>query len=134
MLRVLDTNTISYAMRGERSVVERLTALSPEDVAVPAVVVYELRYGLARLAPQSAEPRRTKLSTLLAPMRMLDFDAECAERAATLRAVLEASGTPIGPHDVLVAATAVAHHGILVTNNVREFSRVAGLVVEDWRA
>jgi len=132
VLHVLDTNTVSYALRGEPAVVDRLRALTPADVAVPAIVVYELRYGLARLPRASATPRLAALSTFLAPMRVLDFDQRCAERAATVRAELEAAGTPIGPHDVLIAATALAHGAALVTHKVREFCRVRGLTVLDW--
>jgi tRNA(fMet)-specific endonuclease VapC len=61
-------------------------------------------------------------------MQMLPFDSECAAIAARLRAELEAVGTPIGPHDTLIAATALRHQATLVTRNVREFSRVAGLL------
>ena len=134
MLRVLDTNTISYAMRGEPGTIARLTALQPDDVAVPAIVVYELRYGLARLPQVAADPRLAALTALLAPIQVLDFDARCAEHAAAVRAVLDATGTPIGPHDILIAATTLAQQAaVLVTSNVREFSRVPGLQVEDWR-
>jgi tRNA(fMet)-specific endonuclease VapC len=60
-------------------------------------------------------------------MQLLPFDSECAAIAARLRAELEAAGTPTGPHDTLIAATAQRHQATLVTRNVREFSRVAGL-------
>lgn len=59
---------------------------------------------------------------------------EEAKAAAALRARLELEGTPIGPMDTLIAGTALAHRGVLVTRNVREFGRVAGLSVEDWYA
>jgi tRNA(fMet)-specific endonuclease VapC len=58
---------------------------------------------------------------------MLPFDSECAAHAARIRATLEALGLAIGPHDTLTAATAMRYHGTLVTRNVSEFSRVAGL-------
>ncbi len=130
----LDSNTISYYFRGDPLVVSRLQALPPARVAVPAVVVYELRYGLMRLAPQAAQPRLQALETLLAPLRILDFDAACAQTAAMLRSQLESQGTPIGPHDLLIAATALRHGAALVTRNTREFSRVLGLEVIDWHA
>ncbi|MCL2849895.1 MAG: type II toxin-antitoxin system VapC family toxin [Micrococcales bacterium] len=131
-MHVLDTNTISYFMRGDPHVVPRLCDLSPADVGVPAVVVYELRYGLARLPADAAEPRLAALQTLLAPMTILDFDAPCAEHAAGIRAHLESRGEPIGPHDVLIAATAVRHGAVLVTRNLREFSRIPDLRVVSW--
>ena len=128
----LDTNTISYYFRGDTQVVPRMHALPPAQLAVPSVVVYELRYGLMRLPPAAAQPRLEALSTFLLPLRVLDFDEACAQVAATLRARLEAEGRPIGPHDLLIAATALRHGAALVTRNVAEFSRVQGLEVVNW--
>ena len=119
-------------MRGEASVVDKLLSLSPPDVAVPAIVVYELLYGLQRLPRKAAKPRLSALSRLLAPMFVLAFDEACAQHAASIRATLEAAGTPIGPHDTLIAATALEHKATLVTSNTREFGRVRGLSIEDW--
>ncbi|MDP3872314.1 MAG: type II toxin-antitoxin system VapC family toxin [Methyloversatilis sp.] len=129
---ILDSNTISYYFRGDPQVVLRLQALSPADVAVPAIVEYELRYGLLRLPPLAAVPRLAALAALLRPMQVLPFDSECAAQAARLRTELEATGTPIGPHDTLIAATVLRHQATLVTRNVREFSRVRGLQWLDW--
>lgn len=129
---VLDSNTISYYFRGDPQVVSRLQALPPAQIGVPAIVEYELRYGLLRLAREAATPRLAALATLLRPMQILPFDSECAAHAARIRAELEAAGTPIGPHDTLIAATALRHQATLVTRNVREFSRVAGLLWVNW--
>jgi tRNA(fMet)-specific endonuclease VapC len=129
---ILDSNTISYYFRGDPQVVPRLQATPPADVGVPAIVEYELRYGLLRLPPEAAHPRLAALSTLLRPMQVLSFDSECAAHAARLRAALEAAGVPIGPHDILIAATAVRYQATLVTRNVREFSRVPGLQWQNW--
>lgn len=131
---VLDSNTISYYFRGDPQVVPRLQALRPADLGVPAIVEYELRFGLLRLPQEAAEPRLAALTQLLRPMQMLPFDAECAAHAARIRATLEAAGTPIGPHDTLIAATALRHQAMLVTRNVREFSRVPGLQCLNWHA
>jgi len=129
---ILDSNTISYYFRGDARVVQRLQALRPAEVGVPAVVEYELRYGLLRLPPEAAAPRLQALEQLLAPVQLLPFDSECAACAARLRAALEAAGTPIGPHDTLIAATALRHQGTLVTRNAREFARVPGLQWVNW--
>ena len=128
----LDSNTISYYFRGDEQVVPRLHALAPEEIGVPAIVAYELRYGLLRLPPAASKPRLAALETLLQPMQILPFDAECAEYAASIRRTLEKNGTPIGPHDLLIAATALRHHARLVTRNEREFARVPGLQVVNW--
>lgn len=129
---ILDSNTISYYFRGDPQVVPRLQALRPVDVGVPAIVEYELRYGLLRMPQAAAVPRLAALAQLLRPMQMLPFDSECAAQAARLRIDLEALGTPIGPHDTLIAATALRHQATLVTRNVREFSRVADLQWLNW--
>ena len=125
----LDTNTLSYFMRGEGRVAERLAATPPQQVALPAIVIYEINFGLRRAG------RRAQLdgfARMVQATTVLDFDAEAADHAARIRLELEAAGTPIGPTDLLVAAIARRHGRILVTHNVREFTRVPGLEVEDW--
>ena len=129
---VLDSNTISYYFRGDPQVVPRLQALRPAELGVPAVVEYELRYGLLRLPQEAAESRLAALAQFLRPMQILPFDSECAALAARVRVDLEALGTPIGPHDTLIAAMALRYQATLVTRNVREFSRVPGLQWLNW--
>ena len=129
---ILDSNTISYYFRGDPQVVPRLQAMRPVDLGVPAIVEYELRYGLLRMPEAAAAPRLAALAQLLRPMQRLPFDSECAAQAARLRVGLEALGTPIGPYDTLIAATALRHQATLVTRNVREFSRVPGLLWLNW--
>ncbi len=129
---ILDSNTISYYFRGDPQVVPRLQAVSPADIAVPAIVEYELRYGLLRLPLEAATPRLAALTALLRPMQILAFDSECAAHAARIRANLEAAGTPIGPHDILIAATALRYQATLVTRNLREFNRIQGLDCLSW--
>jgi len=73
-----------------------------------------------------------RVETLLSNVLVLAFDDSVARVAAKVRAGLEEVGRPIGPHDILIAATALAAQAVLVTRNVREFSRVPGLRVENW--
>jgi len=131
-LLILDSNIISYYLRGDSQVVPRIQAIAPAEIGVPAIVEYELRYGLLRLPPEAANPRLAALAALLRPMQLLPFDSECAAHAARIRVELEAAGTPIGPHDTLIAATALRYQATLVTRNVREFSRVQGLQWLNW--
>jgi tRNA(fMet)-specific endonuclease VapC len=72
------------------------------------------------------------LTELLAAVTVLPFGATEAQQAARIRAELERAGEPIGPYDILIAATALAHGGRLATRNVKEFGRVPGLSLEDW--
>lgn len=126
----LDTNTIVYFFRGDGRVEERLLATSPSEVAIPAVVVYELEAGIARLT-QPAK-RRTQLDELLSIVTVLPFDRLAAAAAAQIEASLRSAGKPIGPMDTLIAGTALANRATLVTRNTREFHRVRGLAVVDW--
>ena len=127
---ILDTNTLIYFFKGIGNVADNLLAASPKDIGIPAVVLYELEYGIAR----SSSPRkRTKqLEALCALVEVLAFGSEEAKASAAIRAALEKKGTPIGPYDVMIAGTALGRQGVLVTHNTKEFRRVSGLKVIDW--
>ena len=127
---VLDTNTVASFFKGFGRIAERLLGTPPGDVALPAVVAYELWVGVEKSV--EATRRRVQLERFLGVVQVLPFGPREARAAAGLRAALEEAGTPIGPLDTLIAGTAVAHRGILVTGNVREFSRVPTLLVENW--
>ncbi|TVQ24493.1 MAG: type II toxin-antitoxin system VapC family toxin [Spirochaetaceae bacterium] len=127
---VLDTNTLIYFFKDQGSVAKMLLSTPPAEVAVPAVVVYELETGIKK--SQQPERRMQQLGALLDATRVLQFDRACAAESARARAELERLGTPIGPIDVLIAGTVLAHDGILVTHNVQEFRRVSGLRLSDW--
>ena len=131
----LDTNVVIGIINGRAPHLEaRLrAAIDVTPVAIPAIVLFELRYGYAR------SNRRVQMEDLLneflAPgITVLPFDEIDAAEAGDIRANLEAQGLPIGPYDVLIAAQARRHAATLVTLNMREFSRVAGLDVTDWAA
>jgi len=129
-LYALDTNSLSYFLKGRGRVGERLLAQPPANVGLPSVVLYELIYGASR--SQAPPDLKARLEALLRSLQILPFGEAEARAAARTRAELETAGKPIGPHDVLIAATALAHGATLVTRNVREFRRVKGLLVEDW--
>jgi len=130
----LDTNVIIGAINGRTPVIRvRLAeqmALGA-DVVVPVVAVYEMRYGCAK-SDRREQSERLLDMFLAAGIRVLAFEPEDARHAGDIRAFLEASGTPIGPYDVLIAAQARRHGAALVTINRREFDRVPGLIVTDW--
>jgi len=127
---ILDTNTLIYFFKGLGSVADNLLAVSPKDIGIPAVVLYELEYGIAK---SSSPKKRTKqLEELCALVEILTFGNKEAKTSATIRAVLEKKGTPIGPYDVMIAGTALSRQGVLVTNNTKEFRRVPKLQITDW--
>jgi tRNA(fMet)-specific endonuclease VapC len=127
---VLDTNTLIYFFKGQGRVAERMLGLSPREIGIPAVVLYELELGIAR----SSQPRkrRGQLDAMLGTVAVLPLDGAAARHAAELRATLDAAGTPIGPMDTLIAGTAISAQSVLVTHNTGEFSRVKGLRLADW--
>jgi len=127
---VLDTNTLSYFFRGEGRVAERLSKVSPADVVIPTIVLFEIEATVAKSS--EAAKRRAQLEEAMSTIRLLPFGAKEARSAARIRTDLEAVGKPIGPYDVLIAGTALANGAILITRNVREFRRVSGLAVENW--
>ena len=129
---LLDANTcIAYLHRKQPHVEVRVAqALSSAEAALCSIVKAELLYGARRSA--HVEENLASLATFFGAFPSLSFDDRAAEAAGRVRAELARAGTPIGPHDVLIAAIALANDLTLVTNNTREFARVAGLRIEDW--
>ncbi len=127
---VLDTNTLIYFFKGMGRVADRLQSVSPQQIGLPTIVVYELEYGMAK--SNSPKKRRQQLDAFGELVQLLPFGASEAKITAHLRAKLESRGTPIGPHDLLIAGTTLAINGTLVTNNTKEFSRVPKLKLENW--
>ena len=105
---------------------------APGECAISSVAVYELLTSVAK--SQHTQGERSKVEFLLAFLRVVVFDEAAAHTAAQLRADMESIGKPCGPYDYLIAGHALALNLPLATNNVREFSRVSGLRVEDWLA
>lgn len=127
---VLDTNTVLDYFRGKGRVAERLLAIKPSEIAVPAISVYEVWVGV--LGSQNPKRRREQFEQFLSVVEILPFGAEAGLRAAELRHKLERTGEAIGPLDTLIAATALTHGGVLVSRNLREFARVPGLKSVNW--
>ena len=127
---VVDTNTLICFFKGIGKVPEKFLKISPKEIGIPAVVLYELEYGIAKST--SPRKRRAQLKELSSLVEILPFESEAAKFSASIRVSLEKKGTPIGPHDILIAGTALANQGILVTNNTKEFSRVPKLKLDNW--
>jgi tRNA(fMet)-specific endonuclease VapC len=130
----LDTNIIIAAINQRAAAVrQRLMKTLHEGtvVGVPAVVLYELWYGIKKSA--RVQENTDALDEFLAlDVTPWPFEPEDAEEAGDVRAALERLGTPIGPYDVLIAAQARRRGAILVTANKNEFARVPGLQTQDW--
>ena len=131
MTYLLDTDTCIAFLRGrDPGLRRRFAALTAQVIIVPAPVRGELFYGAAR----SQDPRQTRqaVDAFLARFASLPFDDTAADAYGRIRAQLAASGTLIGPNDLLIAAIALASSVTLVTHNTREFGRIPGLTLDDW--
>lgn len=134
MTYLLDTNACIALINGKpvsvRARFQKATEAGAEMV-VSSVVAFELWYGVAK--SRSPEVNRARLEMFFrGPVRLLAFDEEDAQTAGVIRTALEAAGRPLGAYDLLIAGQALRHKTTLITSNVREFSRVKGLVWQDW--
>ena len=129
-MHALDTNTVLDFFRGKGKVASNLLALPPSEIALPAIVAYEVWVGV--LGSQSAKRRQAQYEQFIATIEVLPFDADVSRRAAEIRHGLEKRGEGIGPLDTLIAATALANNATLVTRNMREFRKVPALKVVNW--
>lgn len=128
---MLDTNTCIYIMRDRPPEVRaRLRAVAVNAVAVSAIVVAELAFGVAK--SRHPQKSRVALDDFFGIVEVLDWPEAAAPAYAEMRAALERAGKMIGANDLLIAAHACHLGAVLVTNNVREFERVPDLAIENW--
>ena len=131
MRYLLDTNICIYIAKQQPAAVQaRFRRLQPGDLGMSIVTYLELVYGAWK--SQRAEANLAVIEQLRLSVPVLPLDVAVATDYGRLRAELERKGSPIGGHDLLIAAHALSLGLILVTNNVREFSRVARLRLENW--
>ena len=129
-LYILDTNTVSYVLKGNiPEVREHLARVPMAEVAVSVVTEAELRFGLARRP--HAKQLAIAVEEFLLRVTILPWDSSAARPYAHLRAALEQAGTPLGNLDMMIAAQALAVNGVLVTHD-RALRRIKRLKTEDW--
>jgi len=126
---MLDTDTVSFVLRGQGEAGAQLTAHAPSEVCLSSISLSELRFG--------ADKRRSKrlhslIDTFVAPIEVLPFDAAAATVFGRVCAALESKGTPIGTMDTLIAAHAMSLNLALVTNNTKHFKQVRALKTVNW--
>jgi len=130
---LLDTNICIYAINERsRKIVDAFKSLPIGKIAISAVTLAELEYGVSKSLHR--ERNRIMLIGFTSPFKIIPFDSSDSEMFGILRAHLERAGTPIGPYDLQIAAQAVNRNCVLVTNNVKEFERVPGMKIENWAA
>lgn len=128
---LLDTNIISYWMRGDRSVIDRIKNHSPSDLLLSTITLAEILYGIEK-SPIKKKERRLKIKHISSLLGMCPFDEAAAGEYAVIRTQLEREGRMISERDTQIASIAMANRLIVVTHNVKEFGRVDKLKVEDW--
>ena len=126
---MLDTDTVSFALRGRGAVASRLLEHRPSEICISSITLAELRFG--------AEARRSRklhrlIDTFVGSVTVIPFDQLAADRFAPVAAALARRGEPIGTFDALMAAHALSRGLTFVTNNSKHFQRVAGLKTENW--
>lgn len=125
----LDTNIVIAYLNGNRTVAEKMKATLP-DIAISSVVLGELLYGAKASRRQTENLERLREFTQL--VDIVDFDQQCAEAYSDIRLALRQKGRPTGEVDALIAAMAIAYHATLVTDNVKHFTHIEGLTIENW--
>lgn len=131
MKYLLDTNICIGLLNNKDSIfITNLQKLSPDDVFLCSIVKAELVFGAKKSLQR--EKNEKKLKIFFNEFECLPFDDHSAEAYGEIRSYLEQSGNFIGSNDLLIAATAIAHNLILITRNVREFSRIASLKITEW--
>lgn len=131
MKLLLDTNICIYIIKQQpASVLKHFLEYQIGDIGISSITLSELQYGVAK--SQHQDKNSKALEQFITPLEVVPFDDAAAQAYGSIRATLERASTPIGAMDMLIAAHAVALGIPLVTNNTREFERVAGLEVVDW--
>jgi tRNA(fMet)-specific endonuclease VapC len=125
-----DTDTCIYFLKGKYPFLQKkLATIPPSNIKIPAMVKAEILVGVEKGARNIT---RELWNQFFDAFEIVAFDDAAAKHYALIRAYLEKKGNIIGPNDLVIAATTLAHNGILVTHNTKEFERVPNLMIEDW--
>lgn len=128
---ILDTNICIFLLKGRYEGIKlRMQRYTPAQFAIPSIVRSELLVGGMR--SHNARKALEIIEAFLAPLEVIPFCSHTAAKHAEIRYALEKAGKLIGPHDLIIAATALYAGCILVTHNTNEFSRVPDLRLQDW--
>ncbi|MBW1864954.1 MAG: type II toxin-antitoxin system VapC family toxin [Deltaproteobacteria bacterium] len=128
---LLDTNIISYWMRGDRRVIDRVKKQAPSNLFLSTITLAEILYGIEKSTVKKKE-RQLKIEQISSLLGMYSFDEAAAGEYAVIRVQLEREGRVISERDTQIASIAMANKLTVVTHNVKEFGRIDKLKVEDW--
>ena len=127
---MLDTNIIIYTIKNRLEQVRKLFRQHSEQICISTITVGELIFGAEH--SQQVERNLADIEAMISRLEVLSFDTKAAYHFGQVRAHLYNNGQPIGPYDMMIAGHARSSGLILVTNNVKEFTRVPGLIIENW--
>ena len=127
---LLDTNIVIHTMKQRPQQVKRRFKQHDGQMSMSAVTLGELVFGAEH--SQQVERNLADIEAMAARMEVLPFDSRAAYQFGQIRADLSSRGQPIGPYDMMIAGQARAAGLVLVTNNIKEFSKVPGLLLENW--
>lgn len=131
MIRMLDTNICIYIIKNKPTVIaKKFQSFQIGDIAVSSIVLSELAFGVYNSA--YLQRNLSALQEFMQPIEILAYDENAAYAYGEIRAHLKQKGSPIGQLDIMIAAHAVSLNAVLVTNNVKKFSRVKNLRCENW--
>lgn len=128
---LLDTNIVSYWMRGHRPLLIRIKSHSPKDLSISAITLAEIYYGIEK-SPAKKKERRIKIERIRSILEVHPFDEAAAGKYGIIRAQLEKKGVVISQRDLQIASIAASKGLWVITHNVKEFNRVENLKLEDW--
>jgi len=129
MTYMLDTDTVSFLVRRNPAVIKNLIKHENDEICISAISYAELCFGLEK---KGSEKLFNEVSAVMGKLSIISFDDSQSELYGKIRLQLEKSGTPLGDMDMLIAAAALSSGAILVSHNVKHFSRIRGMKVEDW--
>jgi tRNA(fMet)-specific endonuclease VapC len=128
---LLDTNIISYWMRGDLHLIQKIKHYSPSRLSLSTITLAEIYYGIAK-SPVKKKERRLKIERIKSQLEIYPFNESAALKYGEIRAALERQGQVISERDLQIAAIALSKKLCVVTHNTKEFARIVGLKVEDW--
>lgn len=128
---LLDTNIISYWMRGDAQLIEKIKTCSPGELSLSTITLAEIYYGIEK-SPIKKKERRLKIERIKSTLAIYPFNEPAAAKYGGIRATLEKAGQPISERDLQIAAIAMANKLCVVTHNTKEFNRIPKLKIEDW--
>ncbi len=127
----LDTNTCIYFLKAKNHKLKnKILSENPANIKIPSIVKAELLYGAEK--SQRKDENMHNINMFLFPLEVVGFNDNETIEYSKIRSELEKRGEVIGPNDMLIAAIVKANDGILITNNTKEFKRIAGLQIDDW--